>query len=328
MIASRAIVINRTGGPEVLEPATIEVGGPGPGQILLRQEAIGINYIDVYYRTGQFGAHERLAMPAVLGVQGAGVVEEVGIGVHDLRPGDRVGYVGQPGAYTEWRVLPAARVIRLPDAISCELAAASMLRGLTCEYLLRRLYRVEAEDTILFHAAAGGLGQIACQWASALGATVIGTVGSDEKAALARASGCAYPINYNTEDFVARVMEITGGQGVPVVYDSVGRDTFIRSLDCLRPRGLAVNFGTASGQVEPLPLQLLHKKSLFVTRPTLPVWIEDRAEYVDASNSVFAAMASGAIRVEVGRRYTFDDVAQAHVDLEDRMKTGLQVLIP
>jgi NADPH2:quinone reductase len=269
-----------------------------------------------------------LKLPALLGVQGAGVVEEVGAGVTDLAIGQRVGYVGQPGAYTEWRVLPADRVIALPDAISSELAAAAMLRGLTCEYLLRRLYRVEPGQTILFHAAAGGLGLIACQWAKALGATVIGTVGSDEKAELARQHGCDYPVVYTREDFVGRVQDITGGRGVSVVYDSVGKDTFLRSLDCLMPRGTAVNFGTASGQVPDFPLQLLHKKSLFVTRPTLPVWIADRREYVDAAEAFFSAVTDGTIRVSVGKRYAFDEIIEAHRDLEGRRPIGLQVLVP
>lgn len=328
MIESKAIMIDRHGGTEVLRQGTIAVNPPRPGEALIRQTAIGVNFIDIYYRSGQFGAHEAVAFPAILGVQGAGVVEALGAGVSGLSIGQRVGYVGQPGAYVEWRTLPADRLIALPAAISSELAAAAMLRGLTCEYLLRRLYKVLPGQTILFHAAAGGLGLIACQWAKALGATVIGTVGSDAKAALARRHGCDYPIVYTREDFVARVRQITGGHGVPVVYDSVGKDTFLRSLECLEPRGLAVNFGTASGQVEDFPLQVLHRKSLSVTRPTLPVWIADRREYVAAADAFFAAILDGSIKVDVGRRYGFAEIADAHADLESRQPVGLQVLVP
>ena len=328
MMKTRAMVLRAHGGPDVLREEDVDIGAPGAGQALIRQTAIGLNFVDVYYRSGQFGAHDSLPLPAILGVQGAGVVEALGSEPSGLAVGDRVAYVGQPGAYAERRLVPANRLLRLPANVSDELAAASLLRGLTCEYLLRRLYKVQPGDQILIHAAAGGLGLIACQWAKALGATVIGTVGSDEKATLAAAHGCDHPIVYTREDFVTRVMEITGGRGVPVVYDSVGRDTFLRSLDCLRPMGLAVNFGTASGQVEPFPLQLLHRKSLFVTRPTLTSWIAAREDYENAAAAFFAAIDGGAIKVQVGTRYRLQDVGRAHADLESRRMSGLPVLVP
>lgn len=329
MARTRAIVLRAHGGPDMLREEDVDLGPVGPGQALVRQEAIGLNFVDVYYRSGQFGAHDSLPLPAILGVQGAGTVEALGPGCDAIvGVGDRVAYVGQPGAYADRRLLPANRLLRLPPDISCELAAAALLRGLTCEYLLRRLYRVKPGDTVLIHAAAGGLGLIACQWAKALGATVIGTVGSDERAALAAANGCDHPIVYTRDDFVARVLDITGGKGVPVVYDSVGRDTFLRSLECLQPMGLAVNFGTASGQVEPFPLQLLHRKSLFVTRPTLTSWIAERADYEAAATAFFEALRGGAIRVEVGTRYALKDVGRAHADLESRRMQGLPVLVP
>lgn len=323
-----AMVLRSHGGPDALRMEEIDISSPAAGEALIRHTAIGLNFVDVYYRSGQFGAHDSLPLPAILGVQGAGVVEAVGPGTTEVAVGDSVTYVGQPGAYSQRRLIPAARLLRLPADISPQLAAAALLRGLTCEYLLRRLYVVKPGDTILFHAAAGGLGLIACQWAAALGARVIGTVGSDEKAALARAHGCEHTINYSREDFVARVLEITGGKGVPVVYDSVGRDTFVRSLDCLQPMGLAVNFGTASGQVEPFPLQLLHRKSLFVTRPTLTSWIADRAAYAKAADAVFDVLRSQTVRVDIAEPYALGDVSRAHSDLEARRMKGLPVLLP
>lgn len=325
---SQAIMVRSHGGPEVLEHVEVDIAPPGAGQILLRQTGMGVNFVDVYYRSGQFGAHDSLPLPAILGVQGAGVVEALGPGVTSLKVGDRVAYVGQPGAYSEWRLIAADRVIRLPNSMPSELAAACFVRALTCEYLLRRLYKVQPGDTILLHAAAGGLGRIASQWAKALGATVIGTVGSDAKAEIAKVNGCDHTIVYTREDFVARVKDITDGRGVPVVYDSVGRDTFMRSLDCLRPMGLAVNFGTASGQVDNFPLQALHKKSLFVTRPTLTTWIADRADYVAAADAFFEIVASGKVKISVGESYALKDVGRAHADLESRQTTGLQVLVP
>ena len=324
------MLVRKYGGPEVLEHAEIEVPEPGAGEVLLRHLAIGVNFVDIYYRSGQFG-QDSPPLPAIVGVQGAGVVEAVGPASKfssSLAVGDLVGYAGQPGAYVEHRVLAADRLIKLPAGMSAELAAASLVRGLSAEYLLRRLYKVQPGDTILFHAAAGGVGRIACQWAKALGATVIGTVGSDEKARIAAAHGCDHPIVYTREDFVARVMEITSGRGVPVVYDSVGRDTFMRSLDCLRPMGMAINFGTTSGQVESFPLQRLLKKSLIVTRPTLTTWIADRDDYVRAAAAFFEVVASGVVRVEVGTRYPLREAARAQIDLASRRASGLPVLIP
>lgn len=264
---SKAIRMSRTGGPEVMEYVEVEVGAPGPGEARVRNVACGLNFIDVYFRTGLYPQ----PLPAGLGMEGAGVVEAVGEGVSDLQPGDRVAYAGRPiGAYAELRLMPAAALVKLPDAISFETAAAMMLQGLTVQYLFRRTYRLQGFETILFHAAAGGVGLIACQWARALGVTMIGTVGSDEKAALAKAHGCAHVINYNTENFVERVREITGGSGVPVVYDSIGKDTFTGSLDCLSPLGMMVSFGNASGPVPPFTLnELALRGSLFITRPSL-----------------------------------------------------------
>src|SRR5258706_5039781 len=318
------------GGPVCLELAEVEVPAPGAGEVLLRHLAIGLNFVDIYSRAGQFG-QDSPPLPAIVGVQGAGIVEAVGPAAKSsssLAVGDLVGYAGEPGAYVEPRVLAADRLIKLPVGMAAEPAAASLVRGLTAEYLLRRLYKVQPGDTILFHAAAGGVGRIACQWAKALGATVIGTVGSDEKARIAAGNGCDHPIVYSREDFVARVMEITAGRGVAVVYDSVGRDTFMRSLECLRPMGMAINFGTASGQVEAFPLQALLKKSLIVTRPTLTTWIADRAAYVKAAEAFFEVVRSGAVRVEVGTRYALREAAQAHIDLASRRATGMPVLIP
>jgi NADPH2:quinone reductase len=252
----------------------------------------------------------------------------VGLKTAGLAVGDLVGYVGQPGAYAERRLIAADRLLRLPAGMSAELAAASLVRGLTAEYLLRRLYQVQPRDAILFHAAAGGVGTIACQWAKSLGATVIGTVSSDEKARFALAHGCHHAIVYTRENFVERVMQITGGRGVAVVYDSIGRDTFLRSLDCLRPMGMAINFGTASGQVEPFPLQRLLKKSLIVSRPTLVTWVADRDDYVKAGAAFFDVLKSGAVKIEVGERYALKDAARAHADLAGRRMSGMPVLIP
>jgi NADPH2:quinone reductase len=323
---TNAMLVRAYGGPEVLEHAQIDVPAPGAGQVLLRQLAIGVNFVDVYYRSGQFGK-ESPPLPAIVGVQGAGIVEALG-SKSNLAVGDVVAYAGQPGAYVEHRVLAAERLLKLPEGISPEIAAACLVRGLTAEYLLRRLFKVAPGDIILVHAAAGGVGRILCQWAKAIGASVIGTVGSDEKARIAAAHGCDHAINYSREDFVARVNEITAGRGVAVVYDAVGRDTFLRSLDCLRPRGMAVNFGTASGQVEPFPLQRLLARSITVARPTLVSFIADRDEYVAAANAFFAVLKSGAVRVEIGTRYPLRDAARAHTDLESRRAAGLPVLIP
>ncbi len=323
---TKAIRMSRTGGPEVMEYVDVEVGAPGPGQALVRQHACGLNFVDVYYRDGLYPQ----SLPAGLGMEGAGVVEAVGAGVTYVHVGDRVAYAAQPpGAYAEARVMAAAMLVKLPDAISFETAAAMMLQGLTVQYLLRRTFPLQGGETILFHAAAGGVGLIACQWARALGVTMIGTVGSDEKAALAKAHGCAHTINYNKENFVARVKEITGGQGVPVVYDSIGKDTFTGSLDCLAPFGMMVSFGSASGPVPPFGLhELAARGSLFITRPTLFTHIAKRAALDEMAADLFGMVESGKVKIEINQRYALQDVAQAHRDLEARKTTGSTILLP
>jgi len=319
------IRIDRTGGPEVLVWDQTDVAAPGPGEVLLRQTAIGLNYIDTYHRSG----HYPLALPAVLGREAAGVVEAIGPGVGDLRVGDRVAYALLPGAYAERRVAPAERLVPLPAGIDDRTAAAVLLKGLTAWYLLRRTHRLAAGETILLHAAAGGVGSIAVQWAKRLGVTVIGTVGSPEKAELARSLGCDHVIRYDQEDFVARVREITGGAGLPVVYDSVGRDTFLRSLDCLAPRGLLVSFGQSSGPVDALDVGLLSTKgSLFLTRPTLMHYIARREELLDAARELFDLVGSGAIGVRIGQTYALREAARAHGDLEGRRTVGSTLLLP
>ena len=323
---SKAIRISKTGGPEVMEYVEVEVGAPGPGQARVRNAACGLNFIDVYFRTGLYPQ----PLPAGLGMEGAGVVEAVGVGVTEVQPGDRVAYAGRPnGAYAEVRLMPAAALVRLPDAIGFETAAAMMLQGLTVQYLFRRTYRLQGGETILFHAAAGGVGLIACQWARALGVTMIGTVGSDAKGALAKAHGCAHVINYNTENFVERVRGITGGKGVPVVYDSIGNDTFIGSLDCLSPLGTMVSFGSASGPVPPFSLsELASRGSLFITRPSLMNYTAKREDLLMMSSELFGMVESGKIKIEINQRYALKDVAQAHIDLESRQTTGSTILIP
>lgn len=318
-----AIRIHQTGGPEVLRWEPVEVGKPGPGEIRLRHRAVGLNYIDVYHRNGTYAVQT----PAILGMEAAGVVEETGSGVADLQVGDRVAYAGPPmGAYAEARLMPAARVVKVPANISDRQAAAMMLKGLTAHYLLRRTYRVQSGDSILVHAAAGGVGLILCQWANHLGATVIGTVGSDEKAALARANGCTHPIVYTREDFQARVLEITAGAKVPAVYDSVGKDTFLKSLDCLRPFGLMVLYGQSSGQPAPLDLNVLAAKgSLFVTRPTLVTYAAKREDLVAGAQELFGVVQSGAVKIAIPQTYALRDAAQAHRDLEARKTTGSTV---
>ena len=320
-----AIRIHRTGGPEVLTWEPVEVGKPGAGEIRLRQTAVGLNYIDVYHRNGLYPVRP----PAILGMEAAGVVEETGPGVTGLTVGDRVAYASPPmGAYAEARLMPADRVVKVPENIADRQAAAMMLKGLTAQYLLRRTYRVQPGDTILVHAAAGGVGLILCQWAKHLGATVIGTVGSDEKAALARANGCAHPIVYTREDFEARVKEITAGGKVPVVYDSVGKDTFLKSLDCLRPLGMMVLFGQSSGPVAPLDLGLLAAKgSLFLTRPTLMTYAAKREDLVAGAQELFDVVRSGAVKIRINQTYPLQDAAQAHRDLEARKTTGSTVFI-
>ncbi len=322
----KAIRIAETGGPEVMKLVDVEVGKPGPGQVRVRQTAIGLNYIDTYHRSGLYP----LQFPSGLGLEAAGVVEEVGEGVTSLKPGDRIAYgTGPIGAYADVRNLPANRLVKLPDAISDETAAGMMLKGMTARYLLRATYVVKPGDTILLHAAAGGVGLIMSQWAKALGATVIGTVGSDAKAAVARAHGCDHVINYSTEDTVKRLRELTGGKGVPVVYDGVGKDTLMVSLDCLAPRGLMVSFGNASGPVPPLDLLLLSARgSLYVTRPTLGSYTASDAELQETAQDLVDVVASGKVKIPVNQRYALAEVVQAHRDLESRRTTGTTVLLP
>jgi NADPH2:quinone reductase len=322
---ARVIRIHETGGPEVLRWEEVEVERPGPGEVLLRQTAIGLNYIDTYHRTGLYP----LELPAVLGREAAGVVVEAGQGVALFKAGDRAAYALHPGAYAETRLIRADRLVPLPATVDDRTAAAVMLKGLTAHYLLRRTHRVRPGETILIHAAAGGVGLIACQWAKHLGATVIGTVGTPRKAAMAREHGCDHPILYDQEDLVARVREITAGRGVGVVYDSVGRATFERSLDCLAPLGLLVSFGQSSGAVPPLSLGVLAQKgSLFLTRPTLATYIAERDDLLRASAELLDLVASGVLRVEVGQTYPLEDAARAHADLESRGTTGSSVLLP
>lgn len=322
----KAIRISKTGGPEVMEYVDVEVGEPGPGEACVRQAACGLNYIDVYFRTGLYPQ----PLPAGLGMEGAGVVEATGESVMHVKPGDRVAYAGRPpGAYAEVRTMPASNLVKLPDAISFDTAAAMMLQGLTVQYLFKRTFPLQGGETILFHAAAGGVGLIACQWAKALGVTMIGTVGSDEKAELARAHGCAHVINYNKENFVERVKEITGGKGVPVVYDSIGKDTFIGSLDCLSPLGMMVSYGSASGPVPPFGLnELASRGSLFITRPTLFTYTAKRDDLEAMSADLFAMVESGKIKIDINQRYALKDAGQAHRDLEARKTTGSTILIP
>lgn len=321
-----AIRFHRTGGPEVLQWEEVQVGEPGPGEARLRHHAVGLNFIDVYHRCGLYP----VPLPSGLGTEAAGVVEAVGPDVTELAPGDRVAYATGPlGAYAEVRVMPADRLVTLPPAIGFEQAAAMMLQGLTAQYLLRRTYPVQAGDTVLIHAAAGGVGLIACQWAKALGATVIGTVGSDAKAAVARAHGCDHPIVYTREDFAARVRELTGGQGVAAVYDSVGRDTFLGSLDCLRPLGMMVSFGSSSGPVPAFePALLAQKGSLFFTRPSLFTYAARRADLTAMAAELFDVVLSGKVTITVNQTYPLREAARAHADLEARRTTGSTVLIP
>jgi NADPH2:quinone reductase len=320
-----AIRFHKTGGPEVLVWEDIHVGHPGPGEVRLRQTAVGLNYIDVYHRMGLYPQ----PLPSGLGGEGAGIVEEIGAGVTDLKPGDRVAYGSAPlGAYAEVRLVPADRLLKLPDGIDDRTAASMMLKGLTVQYLIRQTYRVKKGDTILLHAAAGGVGTILSQWAKHLGATVIGTVGSDEKAELALANGCDHVVVYTREDFVKRVEEITGGLKVPVVYDSVGKDTFMKSLDCCAPLGLVALFGQSSGLVAPLNLSdLASKGSLFVTRPTLYSYAAKRENLVAMAEELFDAVKSGAVKITVNQTYALKDAARAHADLEARKTTGSTVLM-
>ena len=319
----QAMDVRQPGGPEALTWTEVEVGEPSPGQVRLRQTAVGLNFIDIYHRTGLYPQ----ATPFIPGVEGAGLVEAVGPDVAGLKPGDRVAYAGPIGAYAEVRLIAADRLVKLPHEISDEQAAAMLLQGMTAHMLLRKVHAVEAGETILVHAAAGGVGLILCQWAAALGATVIGTVSTDEKAELARAHGCAQPIVTSRQDFVAEVERITAGDKLPVVYDSVGRDTFMRSLDCLQPRGLMVSFGNASGPVEPFsPLLLSQKGSLFLTRPTLFNYIASRPELETAAAELFGMVSSGRLKVEIRQRFALKDAVEAHRQLEARKTSGSTVL--
>lgn len=323
---TKAIRIKETGAPDVMEYIDVDLPAPGTGEVLVRHMACGLNFIDVYFRTGLYPQ----PLPGSLGMEGAGVIEAVGGNVTHVKVGDRVAYAGRPlGAYAEARVMPADILVKLPESISFETAAAMMLQGLTVQYLFRRTFRLQGGETILFHAAAGGVGLIACQWARALGVTMIGTVGSDEKAALAKANGCVHTINYNKENFVERVKEITGGKGVPVVYDSIGKDTFIGSLDCLSPLGMMVSFGSASGAVPPFGLnELATRGSLFITRPSLFNYTAKRDDLETMAAELFGMVESGKIKIDINQRYQLKDVAQAHRDLESRKTTGSSILIP
>jgi NADPH2:quinone reductase len=326
---ARAVCIEQFGGPEAMKLVERTLGEPGPGEIRIRHHACGLNYIDVYQRTGLYQG----PLPLTLGMEGAGIVEAVGEGVTHLRPGDRAAYASQPpGSYTDARVMPAKTVVKLPDDIDFETGAAMMLKGLTTQYLLKKTLPrdgLEPGDFVLFHAAAGGVGLIACQWARALGLQLIGTAGSDEKCRLALEHGASHAINYRSEDFVARVKEITGGRGLKVVYDSVGADTFVKSLDCLRPFGLAANFGNASGKVPPLDMGLLAAKgSLYVTRPTLFTHMATRESTQAMADDLFAVVRSGAVKIRIDQRFPLEQVAEAHRALEARATTGCTVLLP
>ena len=321
-----AIRFHQTGSPDVLQWEDVAVGDPGPGEARVRHTAIGLNYIDTYHRSGLY----KVALPSGLGTEAAGVVEAVGSGVNEIQVGDRVAYCGGPlGAYSEVRVMPADRLVKLPEGVSDRAAATLMLKGLTVQYLFRQTYRLTSGETILFHAAGGGVGLIACQWARALGVTMIGTASSDDKAALAKANGCTHTIVYTRENFVERVKEITGGKGVPVVYDGVGKDTFPASLDCLKPRGLFVSFGSASGPVAAFDLGLLAQKgSLYVTRPTLATYAAARADLLAMAGEMFSLVQAGKLKNDARQTYALKDAAQAHHDLGSRRTTGSTLLLP
>lgn len=323
---TKAFRFYETGGSDVLRFEDVEVGAPGTGEVRLRQEAIGLNYIDIYFRSGVYPAP---SLPSGLGLEGSGVIEAVGDGVTDLAVGDRVAYAAQPlGAYAEARVMSAKGLVKIPDGITFDLAAAAMLQGMTAQYLLRRTYHVNKGDTILIHAAAGGVGQIVCQWAKHLGATVIGTVGSKEKAEIAKSKGCDYPILYREEKVSERVKEITNGQGVEVVYDSVGKDTFDNSLDCLKRLGMMVSFGQSSGAVPPVPLKALAPGAYFLTRPSVFQYTATREELLATANELFDVLKSGVVKIDIGATYALADAKQAHDDLEGRKTTGSVILKP
>jgi NADPH2:quinone reductase len=323
---AHAIRIHENGGPEKLKWEEVGIGEPGPGEVLLRQTAVGLNYIDIYHRTGLYP----VALPSGLGLEGAGVVEKVGAGVTDLKPGARVAYASAPiGAYAEWRLFPAAKAIALPEGISDRQGAAMMLQGMTVEYLIRRTYTVKPGQTVLLHAAAGGVGLIASQWLKHIGATVIGTAGGPEKMELAKAHGCAHVLDSRKDDIAKNVRELTGGKGVPVVYDSVGKATFQASLDSLAPRGMFVSFGNASGPVAPFePGILAAKGSLYFTRPNLAVYTATREELVASAEALFDVVRKGAVKIEIRQTYPLKDAAAAHRDLEGRKTTGSTILLP
>jgi NADPH2:quinone reductase len=322
-----AVRVHKTGGPEVLTYEDVEVGAPGQGQIRIRQHACGLNYIDTYFRSGLYPSP--VGLPFIAGNEGAGEVTAVGAGVAEIKVGDRVAYVAALGGYAAERLLPAERAVKLPGQISYERAAGMMLKGMTAQYLLRRTFRVEKGQTILMHAAAGGVGQILCQWANALGATVIGTVGSKDKADLAKAHGCHHTILYRDEDFVAKVKEITGGKLCDVVYDGIGKTTFPGSLDCIRPLGMFVSFGSSSGPIEAFNIGLLQAKgSLFATRPTLNTYTAKREDLVATANDLFDVVGSGKVKIPVNQKYALKDAVKAHQDLEGRKTTGSSLLIP
>ena len=324
---SKAIRMYETGGPEVLRWESYDPGQPAAGEALVRHEAVGLNFIDVYHRTGTYPLP---SLPAIPGMEGAGIVKAVGDGVTEVAAGDRVAYAAlPPGAYAEARLIPAHRLVKVPDAIPLQQAAAMMLQGMTARYLLRGCYEVKAGDTILIHAAAGGVGLIVCQWANHLGATVIGTVGSEAKAELAKSYGCHHAILYDEEDFAERTREITGGKGVDVVYDSVGQATFMKSLDCLRPMGMLVAFGQSSGMVPAFDPGLLSAKgSLFLTRPTLMTYTAERDALLAHARDLFEVVQSGAVKIEIRQTYSLSETARAHQDLEARKTTGSTILLP
>jgi NADPH2:quinone reductase len=320
-----AVRVHKTGGPEVLTYEDVEVGAPGPGQIRIKQHACGVNFIDTYFRIGMYPA----PLPFIAGNEGAGEVTDVGSGVTDLKVGDRIAYVVPLGGYSAERLLPAERVVKLPDSISYEQAAGMMLKGMTAQYLLRRTFKVEKGNTILVHAAAGGVGVILCQWAKHLGATVIGTVGSKQKAELAKANGAHHTINYTEEDFVAKVKEITGGKLCDVVYDGIGKTTFPASLDCIRPLGMFASFGSASGPITVFDINILQQKgSLFATRPTLNTYTAKREDLLATANDLFSVISSGAVKIPVNQKFALKDAVRAHQDLEGRKTTGSSILIP
>ena len=322
---AKAVRYHKQGGPEVMQYEDVAVGDPAAGQVRIKHTAIGVNFVDTYQRSGLYP----MQLPQTAGNEGAGVVEAVGAGVSDLKAGDRIAYTGLPGSYCEQRVVPADRMVKLPQGITEETAASMMLKGLTVHYLIFTTYAVKKGETVLWHAAAGGVGLIACQWLKALGVTVIGTAGSADKMALAKAHGAEHVINYATDNFVEKVKALTGGKGVPVVYDSVGKSTWEGTLDCLQPRGLVVSFGNASGPVAPVNLGILASKgSLYVTRPTLATHIASRADLVERSNALFEVVKSGKVKIETTAKYKLADAAQAHRDLESRKTTGSVILVP